>query len=124
MLRLTHLLLAICTVFLGSRAHGATLALQRTPLLRGRMNADMEKWGEIRRQVLAPIFGRVAIDIVPWGFISQHLNSVTYSGLNFFPTLLGAVLLFDFFTRVMHGVAGVLLEDVWSCFHHNCRFRP
>jgi ABC-2 type transport system permease protein len=28
--------------------------------------------------------------------------------------LLGAVLLFDFFTRVMHGIAGVFLEDVWS----------
>jgi ABC-2 type transport system permease protein len=30
------------------------------------------------------------------------------------PALLGAVLLFDFFTRVMHGVTGVFLEDVWS----------
>jgi ABC-2 type transport system permease protein len=61
-----------------------------------------------------PIFAWVAIDIVLWGFISRYLNSVTSSGLNFVPTLLGAVLLFDFFTRVMHGVAGVFLEDVWS----------
>jgi ABC-2 type transport system permease protein len=61
-----------------------------------------------------PIFAWVAIDIVLWGFISKYLNSVTSSGLNFVPTLLGAVLLFDFFTRVMHGVAGVFLEDVWS----------
>jgi len=61
-----------------------------------------------------PIFAGVAIDIVLWGFISKYLNSVTFSGLNFVPTLLGAVLLFDFFTRVMHGVAGVFLEDVWS----------
>mgnify|MGYP001340651081 CR=1 FL=1 len=43
-----------------------------------------------------------------------YLNSVTSSGLNFVPTLLGAVLLFDFFTRVMHGVARVFLEEVWS----------
>jgi ABC-2 type transport system permease protein len=61
-----------------------------------------------------PIFAWVAIDIVLWGFISKYLNSVTASGLNFVPTLLGAVLLFDFFTRVMHGVAGVFLEEVWS----------
>ena len=61
-----------------------------------------------------PIFAWVAIDIVLWGFISKYLNSVTNAGFNFVPTLLGAVLLFDFFTRVMHGVAGVFLEDVWS----------
>jgi len=61
-----------------------------------------------------PIFAWAAIDIVLWGFISKYLNSVTAARLNFVPTLLGAVLLFDFFTRVMHGVAGVFLEDVWS----------
>jgi ABC-2 type transport system permease protein len=61
-----------------------------------------------------PVFAWVAIDIVLWGFITRYLNSVTSSGLNFVPMLLGAVLLFDFFTRVMHGVAGVFLEDVWS----------
>ena len=36
-----------------------------------------------------PIFAWVAIDIVLWGFISKYLNSVTSSGLNFVPTLLG-----------------------------------
>ncbi|MGA2554659.1 MAG: ABC transporter permease [Verrucomicrobiota bacterium] len=61
-----------------------------------------------------PIFAWVAIDIVLWGFISRYLNSVAAPRLNFVPALLGAVLLFDFFTRVMHGVAGVFLEDVWS----------
>ena len=61
-----------------------------------------------------PIFAWVAIDIVLWGYISRYLNTVTASGLNFVPSLLGAVLLFDFFTRVMHGLAGVFLEDVWS----------
>ena len=61
-----------------------------------------------------PLFAWVAIDIILWGFISKYLNSVTASGFNFVPTLLGAVLLFDFFTRVMHGLAGVFLEEVWS----------
>jgi ABC-2 type transport system permease protein len=61
-----------------------------------------------------PLFAWVAIDIVLWGFISKYLNSVTAARFNFVPTLLGAVLLFDFFIRVMHGVSGVFLEDVWS----------
>ena len=61
-----------------------------------------------------PIFAWVAIDIVLWGFITKYLNSVAASRFNFVPTLLGAVLLFDFFTRVMHALAGVFLEDVWS----------
>ena len=68
--------------------------------------------GTPARQV--PIFAWVAIDIVLWGFISKYLNSVAASPLNFVPLLLGAVLLFDFFTRVMHGVDMVFLEDVWS----------
>jgi len=61
-----------------------------------------------------PVFAWAAIDIVLWGFITKYLESVTVSHVNFVATLLGAVLLFDFFTRVMHGVAGVFLEDVWS----------
>ncbi len=61
-----------------------------------------------------PIFAWVGIDIVLWGFITKYLNSLTATRMNFVPVLLGAVLLFDFFTRVMHGVAGVFLEDVWS----------
>jgi ABC-2 type transport system permease protein len=68
--------------------------------------------GTPARQV--PIFAWAAIDIVLWGFISKYLNSVAGAPLNFVPILLGAVLLFDFFTRVMQGVAMVFLEDVWS----------
>jgi len=42
------------------------------------------------------------------------LNSVTASGFNFVPVFLGAVLLWDFFTRVMQGVTMAFFEDVWS----------
>jgi len=56
----------------------------------------------------------VAIDIVLWGFISRYLNSVTSSGINFIASLLGAVLFWDFFTRVMQGVTMAFFEDVWS----------
>ena len=61
-----------------------------------------------------PLFAWVAIDIVLWGYITRYLSGLTASRLNFVSSLLGAVLLFDFFGRVMHGVSGVFLEDVWS----------
>src|SRR3984893_3113618 len=61
-----------------------------------------------------PLFAWVAIDMVTWGFITKYLNSVSGSGFNFVPSLLGAVLLWDFFIRVMQGVTTTVLEDVWS----------
>ena len=61
-----------------------------------------------------PLFGWVAIDMILWGFMTKYLNSITSSGLNFVPSLLGAVLLWDFFGRVMFGVTTAFLEDVWS----------
>jgi len=61
-----------------------------------------------------PLFVWVAVDIVLWGFITRYLNTVARSGFNFVPVLLGAVLLWDFFTRVMHGVTLTFMEDVWS----------
>src|SRR6266567_2407323 len=61
-----------------------------------------------------PLFAWVAIDIVLWGFITRYLNTVAASGSNFVPSLLGAVLLWDFLVRVMMGVTTAFLEDVWS----------
>jgi ABC-2 type transport system permease protein len=63
---------------------------------------------------LLPLFVWAAVDIVLWGFITRYLNAITPSGLNFVPSLLGAVLFWDFFTRVMYGVTTTFLEDVWS----------
>lgn len=62
---------------------------------------------------ILPLFIWVAIDILLWGFITRYLNSMS-AGPNFIPVLLGAVLLWDFFTRVMHGIATSFFEDVWS----------
>jgi ABC-2 type transport system permease protein len=61
-----------------------------------------------------PLFAWVAIDIVLWGFITRYLNSVADAPIDFVPALLGAVLLWDFFARVMQGVSTTFLEDVWS----------
>lgn len=68
--------------------------------------------GSIARVV--SLFVWIAIDIVLWGFISRYLNTVASPGFNFVPALLGAVLLWDFFVRVMHGVTMAFFEDVWS----------
>jgi len=63
---------------------------------------------------MLPLFAWVAIDMVLWGFITRYLNSISASGINFVPTFLGAVLLWDFFTRVMQGVTMTFFEDVWT----------
>lgn len=61
-----------------------------------------------------PLFAWVAIDVVLWGFITRYLNAVASPGFDLVPVLLGAVLLWDFFSRVMHGVTMAFFEDVWS----------
>jgi ABC-2 type transport system permease protein len=61
-----------------------------------------------------PLFAWATLDIVLWGFITRYLDVVTARGTDFVPSLLGAVLLWDFLTRAMQGVATTFLEDVWS----------
>ena len=52
--------------------------------------------------------------MILWGFMTRYLNTVATPGVNFIPSLLGAVLLWDFCTRVMHGVTTAFFEDMWS----------
>ncbi len=59
-----------------------------------------------------PLFAWVTIDMVLWGFTTRYLN--TFTQFNFAAVFLGAMLLWDFLTRVMHGVTMAFLEDVWS----------
>ena len=68
--------------------------------------------GSLSRVV--PLFAWVAVDMVLWGFLTRYLNTVATPGFNFVPALLGAVLLWDFFIRIMHGITMAFLEDVWS----------
>lgn len=63
---------------------------------------------------ILPLCVWVGVDMVLWGFITKYLNLVTSPGFDFVPVLLGAVLLWDFFGRVMHGVTTAFFEDVWS----------
>ncbi len=61
-----------------------------------------------------PLFVWVTVDMTLWGFMSRYLNQVAATRYNFVPALLGAVLLWDFFIRVMQGVTMAFFEDVWS----------
>lgn len=61
-----------------------------------------------------PTFIWVAIDMILWGFITRYLNDSAKQTFSFVPMLLGAVLLWDFCQRVLHGVALAFLEDVWA----------
>ena len=63
---------------------------------------------------ILPLFAWVCVDILLWGFITKYFNSVLTKEVDLVLVLLGAVLLWDFFTRVMHGVTMTFFEDVWS----------
>lgn len=61
-----------------------------------------------------PLFAWVGVDMILWGFLTRYLNYVAPPGFNFVPALLGAVLFWDFFIRIMQGVTMAFFEDVWS----------
>lgn len=61
-----------------------------------------------------PLISWIAVDMILWGFLTKYLNTVVSNGFNFVPVLLGAVLLWDFFIRIMQGVTMAFFEDVWS----------
>lgn len=68
--------------------------------------------GSVARVV--PLFAWVTIDMVLWGFMTKFLSGMGHSPYRFVPALLGAVLFWDFMTRVMQGVTTAFFEDVWS----------
>lgn len=63
---------------------------------------------------VVPLFAWVAVDIILWGFLTRYLGTCTSGGPDFVALLLGAVLLWDFFIRVMQGVTMAFFEDVWT----------
>jgi ABC-2 type transport system permease protein len=83
-------------------SHIAAIVLRQFYLMQGSLSR------------IVPLFAWVGVDIVLWGFITRYLNSFTTPGFNFIPLFLGAVLLWDFFTRVMQGVTIAFFEDVWA----------
>ncbi len=63
---------------------------------------------------VVPLFAWVTIDMVLWGFMTKFLGALAHTTYRFVPALLGAVLFWDFMTRVMQGVTTAFFEDVWS----------
>ncbi len=63
---------------------------------------------------IVPLFAWVTLDVVLWGFITKYLSQVSSMGTGAIPMLLGAALMWDFFSRVMQGVTTTFFEDVWS----------
>ncbi len=61
-----------------------------------------------------PLFVWVGIDMVLWGFLTRWLGATGGFRFDLVTVLLGAVLLWDFQARVMHGVATAFFEDVWA----------
>lgn len=61
-----------------------------------------------------PLFAWVTIDMVLWGFMTKYLSGVAGTRYHFVPALLGAVLFWDFLSRVMQGVTTAFFEDVWA----------
>lgn len=54
------------------------------------------------------------IDMVLWGFISTYLNRILPTGFNAISAFLGAVLLVNFFARVMLNINMTFFEDMWA----------
>lgn len=63
---------------------------------------------------ILPIFVWVGVDMLLWGFFTRYLNQISGNGMDFVPRLLGAVLLWDFFVRVMIGMTSAFFEDIWA----------
>jgi ABC-2 type transport system permease protein len=54
------------------------------------------------------------IDMVLWGFISHYLDQILPAGFNAISAFLGAVLLANFFSRVMLNINMTFFEDMWA----------
>lgn len=61
-----------------------------------------------------PMFAWSSLDIAVWGWTTKYLSTLAPQGPTLGAQLLGAVVLWNFLTRVMHGVTTTFLEDVWS----------
>ena len=63
---------------------------------------------------LVSIFLWLIIDIVQWGFISRYLASFGEATFSFITVILGAILLWEFMSRIQQGILMAFLEDIWT----------
>ncbi len=63
---------------------------------------------------LISIFLWLLIDIIQWGFITKYLGSLGSATFGFVTVALGAIILWEFMSRIENGIMMAFLEDVWS----------
>lgn len=60
------------------------------------------------------IFVWMAIDVMLWGYMSKYLSTFGQATFGLVTVLLGAIILWEFLTRIQQGIMTAFLEDVWS----------
>ena len=63
---------------------------------------------------LASIFLWLLVDIILWGFISRYLGSLGQATFGFVTVILGAIILWEFVSRIQQGMMTSFLEDIWT----------
>jgi ABC-2 type transport system permease protein len=62
---------------------------------------------------LASIFLWIIISVIQWGFISKYLGTLGGPTFSFINVILGAIIIWEFTTRIQQGILTSFLEDVW-----------
>lgn len=63
---------------------------------------------------LLSLFMWLVINIIQWGFITKYLGSFNGAVFNIVTIILGAIILWEFMSRIQQGTMMSFLEDVWS----------
>ncbi len=63
---------------------------------------------------LVSVFLWLVIDIIQWGFISKYLGTFGEATFGFISVILGAILLWEFMSRIQQGILMAFLEDIWT----------
>jgi ABC-2 type transport system permease protein len=63
---------------------------------------------------LASIFLWLIVDILQWGFISRYLGSLGQATFSYITVILGAIILWEFMSRIQQGIFMAFLEDIWT----------
>lgn len=56
----------------------------------------------------------LTVSIIQWGFISKYLGTLGKANFNFITVILGALILWEFLTRIQQGMMMAFLEDIWT----------
>lgn len=71
----------------------------------------------LMRRSVGRIFGLFywsTLDLLLWGLITVYLSRIDTSNFAFVAVILGTIILWNFLTRIQHGITVSFLEDVWT----------